>query len=374
MLLLLKLHLVNHLYKVQIRHYSSKTNQKVSQVEYKTLFDSLDKYFIEWFVGFVDAEGCFQVRVRDRREKNKGLTVELSFLIHLHKDDLPLLTLIQKTLGCGNIRRSGKQFVLFEVTRRGEIFGLIIPIFESFPLNSVKYLDYLAFKKAAEFILQNKHHSPEELKTITSLQNIMNSQRIEYDLPSNHSIRITLPWLIGFTEGDGSFTTNKNYPVLCWTLSSRELNLLKAIREFLGGQGHLSTIQTKILSQKDKSYLIISKIDLLFNTILPLFNSHGLYSVKAIDYFWWSNIVELNYFGYHKLNEGLALIEKIKGQINLSRRNSKSLLDTNPSSSPLYKEVRQLLTSPAPYIIKEGNRLNVKTGRLVSSASLSEKE
>lgn len=84
--------------------------------------------------------------------------------------------------------------------------------------------------------------------------------------------------------------------------------------------------------------------------------------------------MELNYFGYHKLNEGLALIEKIKGQINLSRRNSESLLDTNPSSSPLYKEVRQLLTSPAPYIIKEGNRLNVKTGRLVSSASLSKKE
>lgn len=264
--------------------------------------------------------------------------------------------------------------VLFEVTRKAVIIGLLIPIFESFPLNSVKYLDYLAFKKAAEFILHNEHHSLEELKTITSLQNTMNSQRIEYELPSNHSIRITLPWLIGFTEGDGSFTTNKNYPVLCWTLSSREFNLLKAIREFLGGQGHISTIKTKILSQKDKSCLIIGKIDLLFNTILPLFNSHGLYSVKAIDFFWWSSIVELNYFGYHKLDEGLALIEKIKGQINLSRRNSKSLLDKIPSSSPLYKEVRQLLTLPAPYIIKEGKRMNVKAGRLVSLVSLSKIE
>lgn len=64
-------------------------------------------------------------------------------------DDLSLLTSIQKTLGCGNIRKSGKGFVLFEVTRRAEIFGVIIPIFESFPLNSVKYLDYLAFKQAA---------------------------------------------------------------------------------------------------------------------------------------------------------------------------------------------------------------------------------
>lgn len=49
---------------------------------------------------------------------------------------------------------------------------------ESFPLNSVKYLDYLAFKKVAEFILHNKHHSPEGLKTITTLQNTMNSLRI----------------------------------------------------------------------------------------------------------------------------------------------------------------------------------------------------
>jgi len=51
------------------------------------------------------------LRVRDRREKNKGLTVELSFLIHLHDNDLPLLTLIQKTLGYGNIRKSGKGLI-----------------------------------------------------------------------------------------------------------------------------------------------------------------------------------------------------------------------------------------------------------------------
>lgn len=51
------------------------------------------------------------LRVRDRREKNKGLTVELSFLIHLHENDLPLLTLIQKTLGYGNIRKSGKGLI-----------------------------------------------------------------------------------------------------------------------------------------------------------------------------------------------------------------------------------------------------------------------
>lgn len=48
----------------------------------------------------------------------------------------------------------------------------------------------------AEFILQNKHYSPKELKTIASLQNTINSQRIEYDLPSNHSIRITSSSLI----------------------------------------------------------------------------------------------------------------------------------------------------------------------------------
>jgi len=72
MLLLLKLHLVNLLYKVQIRHYLSKTNQKLSQVEYKTLFDSLDNYFIEWFVDLSMLRGVFKLELEIAERKTEA--------------------------------------------------------------------------------------------------------------------------------------------------------------------------------------------------------------------------------------------------------------------------------------------------------------
>lgn len=85
-------------------------------------------------------------------------------------------------------------------------------MFEQFPLNGVKFLDYLDFKKA--FFLFNRRSSVLDLQDLYSnvikLKDGMNDKRINFILPEYHQIRITGNYLVGFIEGDGSFYLNKH--------------------------------------------------------------------------------------------------------------------------------------------------------------------
>lgn len=98
----------------------------------------LSPEFIEWFV---DVEGLFAVYL------TKTGNPKLSFRVTLHMDDLDALKFIQKELGAGVIALERNTFVYYMV--KGEdIEDILFPIFDSFPLNSTKHMDYLIFKKA----------------------------------------------------------------------------------------------------------------------------------------------------------------------------------------------------------------------------------
>jgi hypothetical protein len=62
----------------------------------------LGRDFIEWFVGFVDADGNFNISLRNFKD-NKYNSVLLTFQIGLHIDDLELLKFIKGKLNCGHI-------------------------------------------------------------------------------------------------------------------------------------------------------------------------------------------------------------------------------------------------------------------------------
>src|SRR5688572_26248670 len=88
----------------------------------------LTKEFLRWLVGFIDAEGCFMVLV-------KNSTVSFMLQIELHKDDAGVLYKIQEMLGVGNIKfHKSRDSVLFYVARFEDIVEVILPIFEEFPL------------------------------------------------------------------------------------------------------------------------------------------------------------------------------------------------------------------------------------------------
>lgn len=158
--------------------------------------------FLQWFVGFSDAESNFIIN--PVFYKNKITSYSFLFKIALHIDDMDVLKYIHDKLGIGSVRVY-KNECIFNVTNKEGIYKLI-EIFDKFNLNTTKYFDYIDFKKA--FILYNERDrnlTAESLKDqILDLKISMNNKRTMFNT-QNHKIIINKNWLLGFIEGDGSF-------------------------------------------------------------------------------------------------------------------------------------------------------------------------
>lgn len=109
--------------------------------------------FIEWFVGLCEAESNFLIRIR-RNEKKEVSGFEFIFRIALHKDDKKVIEYIKDVLGSGRLNTE-RSTLVFTISKLSDIETILIPLFDEFPLNTTKYLDYLNFKKAF-FIFRNR--------------------------------------------------------------------------------------------------------------------------------------------------------------------------------------------------------------------------
>lgn len=101
------------------------------------------KDFLNWLAGFTDAEGFFYI--------SQGTSsVAFKFSIELHVDDIEVLHKIAQTLGVGSVKLvKGRDSAIFYVHKLDDIVRVIIPIFQEFPLQTTKYLDFISFSEAA---------------------------------------------------------------------------------------------------------------------------------------------------------------------------------------------------------------------------------
>jgi hypothetical protein len=96
-------------------------------------------------VGFTDAEGTFSI-VPFHNWKN----VSLKFSIEVHKDDVEILHKIADNLGIGKVTFSKiNQSAVFSVYAFNDITLVLIPIFQEFPLQTTKHLDFTSFLEAS---------------------------------------------------------------------------------------------------------------------------------------------------------------------------------------------------------------------------------
>jgi len=93
-------------------------------------------------------------------------------------------------LNCGLIAVE-KNTAKYYLTRINDINDILIPLFEKFPLNGVKYLDYLSFKEGVSIKLNSSLSKDEQFKRISSLKNGMNTRRVNFEMGESHTIRIT---------------------------------------------------------------------------------------------------------------------------------------------------------------------------------------
>lgn len=90
----------------------------------------------------------------------------------------------------GNINVTDEECRLVVSDKEG--IRKLISIFDKYNLNTTKYLDYLDFKKAFNLYHSRNGVLTEELKgKLIKLKSGMNTNRINFDMPSNH-IKITI--------------------------------------------------------------------------------------------------------------------------------------------------------------------------------------
>lgn len=113
----------------------------------------------DYIAGFVDGEGCFALKYRKDRQRNKdGKVREYSywtaeFAIVLHPSDASILNQMRETLGVGGVsfKKAGDQ-VRLSVQKTQELKEVIIPFFTRFPLRAIKLKDFELWSRAVEII------------------------------------------------------------------------------------------------------------------------------------------------------------------------------------------------------------------------------
>jgi hypothetical protein len=305
--------------------------------------------FNQWFVGFSDAESSFSI-TEDNRGKNTRFYFR--FIIGLHIDDKPLLEFIKTELGCGSITNNKDNTACyFTVGDSSQINNILIPIFDSFTLNTTKYLDYLSFKQAL-FINTMIHSTPSEnseikndyRKQILDLKNSINTKRTEFVLPLNH-IKITPYWLLGLIEGEGSFHLRRTTltPVFSISLTKVQQPVIDKIIEFLTDNldkySQFKAINTKVFNlriekartegnAKAEVKLLIFQIDYLFNIFIPFLESLNFQSKKKLDFNDFKLITTLIYQGKHLKPEIKNFILEVSYTMNNFRLSTFNILAT----------------------------------------------
>jgi hypothetical protein len=334
-----------------------------------------DIEFIEWFRGFVDAEGCFMIK------DNLLNRFSFQFKLALHKDDLAALNFIQNRFNLGYIAKHGNVAVL--IIQKAVEVERIIEIFSNNPLNTKKRLDFEDWKLAYEYYMQVKDDDSriEQGAKIHKIKEGMNRGRSYPGLISTTSdIKITNYWLLGFIEGEGSFSVVKfnlrvrfglgqlSYEkpllekIICFLVSLPAYKKLNFIKSPVS----ISTSSDKRrLNSKSMSELYSNNTDFFRMVLIPLLENLHWVTKKEKDFRDWSKVLALKAQGHHLTPKGKEIILKILAQMN-SKRLSTYSSGQNVNSIELHNSVAKLLAGPANFeITAEGDIRNIYSGRIL---------
>src|SRR6266516_6214884 len=115
----------------------------------------------------MSGEECFLVRIINLASNRLGFQLQLVFEIAQHSRDIALLQSLINFFDCGNVTvRSNKLACDFKISKFSDLHNKVIPFFQKFPIQGVKYLDYLDWCKVAELIKNQDHLTEEGLSKI----------------------------------------------------------------------------------------------------------------------------------------------------------------------------------------------------------------
>lgn len=353
-----------------IRRIKQKINLAYSK-SYSTTNIPNNKEFLEWFAGFTDAEGNFMILATP-----SGFTFKFS--IGLHVDDLSVLNTIRDKLGIGSVYVY-KSNCFFNVTKKEDLLKLIA-IFDIYSLNSSKRLDFLDLKKAFYLYINKSHLSPELTNQILEIKNGMNTQRTSFEV--SH-VYITKYWLLGFIEGEGSFSLGRANlsPTFSIKLTESQLPLLIEIKKYLEsnlGFDNYSVQKLEFSSVmaigkgkavnncKPLATLTIINIHVLNNYFIPFFEECEFISKKGKDFNDLKIICKAIYIGAYRVKRIKDLILKLSLTMNKYRLST----FTGKVEQISLSEIKEITEAKATIEhLNDGTQIDIETKKLINNRS-----
>lgn len=234
------------------------------------------------------------------------------------------------------IFENNRNVASYVVKKPKELFEIVIPHFDKYPLITQKKADFLLFKKVVTKIYNREHLNKKGLEELVSLKassNLGLSTKLKLSFP--HIIPVSRPeivnqimpnlyWLVGFANGDGSFAIRKSknstlrhgYQYsLSFELSqhSRDIELFKSIKEYFGfGKVIKDTIQ-------DRCRFFVTDFKDNQTKIIPIFQKYPMLGCKQLDFQDFCKAAEIIASKGHLTEEGIKRLDALRGGMNDSR-------------------------------------------------------
>lgn len=242
--------------------------------------------------------------------------------------DLALLVLVQQYFkNRGYFTHSTKtNTVNFCITKFNDLFNIVIPHFDKFPLITQKQVDYLLFREIIMMMLNKEHLTSKGLEKIVAIKASLNwgelapSEKLKVLFPniipvarpviSRKSIIITDPqWVAGFTTGEGHFfihTTKSNsnkigFQVLLefsLTQHNRDEWLMRSFENYFRCGNYNNR------RGKDFGTFRCTKFTDIEDIIIPFYRKYPIFGIKLKDFSDWCRVAEIMKNKGHTIKEG----------------------------------------------------------------------
>jgi len=280
------------------------------------------------------------------------------FRIRLHKDDLNILQKIQEILGVGRITMNGNS-CLFTITNVKDLRTVLFPLLDKYHLYSVKWLDYLDFKKAVLFLSESNSTrvSVSQLDWVKNIINDMNTGRTEYNCSLIPDIAVNPYWLLGFVEAEGTFGFKNLSPYFQVGQHVKNLFVLEAIASYFKStpksfkfslRSGAPTVINSFNKNTSVSVISILSIDALYDYLLFFFLNMPFQSRKGVDFYFWCIVLHLHKLVYFYFKEGRSLTYAISQYVNSGRYST----NPNQAQAPSLTEINQVLNLSLPVTLK----------------------
>jgi hypothetical protein len=288
-----------------------------------------------YIIGFLEAEGCFNVSIVKNPIMATGFSVQVKMHITQNTESVMVLHAIRKFFGCGSIvvhNKSGDR-MRFQLSGINDITNILIPFLDSYPFLTSKALNYATFKQIVTLIQNKAHLTSEGINHIIELTNSINTGRYfqeKWDccLKQSNLDCLTPEWIQGFSDGESCFhifiqqdiNSTIFKPAFSISQNTHDVFVLELISKFFicGNIFPKRLDNTLEAAQKVPSvsqFVTYAEMDLM-NKIIPFFETYPLFTKKALVFSYFKTLLFIKHSGGFLTPEGRAKMLLIRNRMN----------------------------------------------------------